>query len=489
MSVLSTDDGPVLSQANTRLGTEDLLGIYAAQLGVHLTVDPYCLYVRPRDREALQYRPPNAEHRLVDDCYTWMVYTGRTHPRPSIGVQGDVWIDSTPHEERIYIRGPAGVWMPWQHRCDHDAHHPDEKYVQVAHPWLPDRCLQFTGLDIGWYTHAALAVHSTRWDAAGGKPFTPYRRLTAQCVARFRLLMNRSSASRVVFQPNHGATQQSSTATASMSPSYHATYANGEPASTSTAASASTHFSYSTPPPPSSGWPASPSASHGGQRAISAPGDLRGSGHLVGPCSPYPYYAWYTPQTPAAPAESWEVPCEEDPAHSTSETVREDASTGKDTQSHPTVNDFLAGLPTKPTHHSTTFTALGVTTYDHLVALSALPKTAQEEFYKELQARGLSFVETLVLRSALNSLRESSPDPLAGNYSTHRGMEIFLSQICPPMARHAAVFKELGVDGLHLPALSRLDAESYAIFEGQLAMKDVPWVECLLFSTAIAALR
>ena len=132
---------------------------------------------------------------------------------------------------------------------------------------------------------------------------------------------------------------------------------------------------------------------------------------------------------------------------------------------------------------------LGITTYDHLVALSALPKTAQEEFYKELQARGLSFVETLILRSALNSMRESSPQLPGGIYSTHGSMETFLNQICPPMARHAAALKGLGVDGLHLRALARLDSESYAVFEGQLAMKEMPWVECLLFSTVIATLR
>lgn len=183
---------------------EDLKSIEEAQLQVELTLDPYCLYINSC-RETYEHRPLDTDHRQQELFFVWMVYSACTSPHASIGVQGDVWIDCTPDAAKIYFRGQADTWVPWTALPGHDARHLKADGLEMTHPWLPDRCLQFTGLDLGWYPHSVLEVHQKRWDECCSD-ISPYDRLSVQYIVNSKSSMERASMSRRVFPPtNHPA--------------------------------------------------------------------------------------------------------------------------------------------------------------------------------------------------------------------------------------------------------------------------------------------
>ena len=97
----------------------------------------------------------------------------------------------------------------------------------------------------------------------------------------------------------------------------------------------------------------------------------------------------------------------------------------------------------------------------------------------------MTFMESLVLRHALNALRGESPPALAPSDSGPDTIAAFLERVGgPAMARHVPTFAELGVDVVHLPVLARLDAESYGEFEEALIQKGLTWVERFLVRDA-----
>lgn len=155
------------------------------------------------------------------------------------------------------------------------------------------------------------------------------------------------------------------------------------------------------------------------------------------------------------------------------------------------VQDFLAGLPLKLVHHSAAFENIGIVSHAHLDALARIPAPFQEKLYKELQERGVLLVETLVLRSAFNAIRDSVPK--SANSIANRAqakpsdVATFLAGIRPSMIHHLAIFQGLGVSPTQLPALTAIDEESYAIFDEELCSKGVSWVERLLLKASLRA--
>ncbi|TBU40018.1 hypothetical protein BD309DRAFT_871145 [Dichomitus squalens] len=75
----------------------------------------------------------------------------------------------------------------------------------------------------------------------------------------------------------------------------------------------------------------------------------------------------------------------------------------------------------------------------------------------------LTSIESLIPRTAVNSLRQRLPDQ-----AEPQTIEAFLQQISPSMGRHAQVFRDLGIDVPRVPVLAQLDGESYLEFEDAL---------------------
>ena len=148
------------------------------------------------------------------------------------------------------------------------------------------------------------------------------------------------------------------------------------------------------------------------------------------------------------------------------------------------IESFLDNLPLSLLHHSSLFASVGITTAEHLRPLSQLPKRSVNEFITVMRERGLSFMESLVLRTALNALRQP---PLDG-WTEPRTIEAFLQQISPPMGRHAQVFRDLGIDIAHVAILAELDAESYHEFEGALEAGGLTWIERFVIRAKICSI-
>ena len=101
-----------------------------------------------------------------------------------------------------------------------------------------------------------------------------------------------------------------------------------------------------------------------------------------------------------------------------------------------------------------------------------------------LRGQRVTFVESLVVRNALNALRHSA-HPQPEIVEDPQSIEAFLTRLHPKLARHALVFHELEVDVTHFPVLAQLDADSYAEFEDTLSANDLTWVEIFLIKAGI----
>ena len=152
-----------------------------------------------------------------------------------------------------------------------------------------------------------------------------------------------------------------------------------------------------------------------------------------------------------------------------------------------TIEEFLTGLPMSLAHHTSLFNVLGISSLSYLELLAAVPKPIMDEVFVVLQKRGMTFMESLVMRHALNKLcLASKTQPTIASESAPDTIDDFLLRLGgAPMARHAPLFRELGVDISHVPVLAQLDADSYAAFEETLGRKGLTWVERFLVKLAI----
>ncbi|KAM5535863.1 hypothetical protein V8D89_010481 [Ganoderma adspersum] len=146
-------------------------------------------------------------------------------------------------------------------------------------------------------------------------------------------------------------------------------------------------------------------------------------------------------------------------------------------------DSFLSSLPLSLSRHTTVFTTMGVTNRDHFRLLSRLPKCSLDKFLATVRERGLSFMESLVLRSALNGLRQPSENPQAQADATT--IEAWLEHIGPSVVRHAHVFRDLGIDSEHVPVLAQLDAETFQEFENALETAGLTWVDRVVITAKI----
>lgn len=173
-------------------------------------------------------------------------------------------------------------------------------------------------------------------------------------------------------------------------------------------------------------------------------------------------------------------------AEGTAEPAPMDVDTGNTVENAPEASDappdlvasidsFLDNLPLPLSHHSGVFAAVGIANMDHFHLLAQLPKRSLDQFVAVVRERGLSFMESLVLRSALNGLRQPSADPQAR--AEPMTIEEWLRQVGPCMVRHAKVFGDLGIETAHIPVLAQLDAESFQEFENALNTAGLAWID------------
>ncbi len=149
------------------------------------------------------------------------------------------------------------------------------------------------------------------------------------------------------------------------------------------------------------------------------------------------------------------------------------------------IDSFLSSLPLSLAHRTTVFAAVGVANMDHFRLLAQLPKRSLDKFVAVVRERGLSFMESLVLRSALNGLRQPSVDPQAQAQADATTIEAWLKQIGPSMVRHAPVFGDLGIDIEHVPVLAQLDADTFQEFENALGAAGLAWLDRFVIAAKI----
>ncbi|KAI0368875.1 hypothetical protein BV20DRAFT_1021727 [Pilatotrama ljubarskyi] len=479
---------PVVSEPGLNIQPADIEGVEKAHLPVALTVDPYCLFIR-HGVEKCESRPVDADHRLEKRFFVWMVFTAATHPRATIGVQGDLWIDNTPGARNIYFRGRSGKWVPWNIHHNHDACHSDHDGDEIAHPWLPKRCLQFTGFDIGWCAHGLSDVHRQRWNDSCASSDGPgsYDKLSIQHMIDLREMYKRSSMSlRRIIEPTSPIfPPQSSRSRISRMPPRSAASCTSSMPSPSGA-----HSSPATPHPPSVtvGTQTDTYVGRSNVHVNHPPADGQETLPLKRGLSPL---FESLEREHAFKRAKGEVKGKGGDLASASTSPSAFCTGGAQHENkvahEPSIAAFLGDLPLKLSHRLDMFTALGITSHAHLEALALLPRQLQEELYKELQKRGLPLIEALVLRSAFNALCDSAPPHVkpATGFGQADSMDKFLARMRPSMMHHLRAFQELGVHSEHLPVLAGLDAGTYGVFEGELRKHNFTWVELLLLKASI----
>lgn len=149
-----------------------------------------------------------------------------------------------------------------------------------------------------------------------------------------------------------------------------------------------------------------------------------------------------------------------------------------------TYERFLASLPSPLTHQEDTLKELGVTSLAYLESFATAPTSLLSEMTAELQTHGFTFMEALILRDGLASLRP--PRRVFGEQpQMPESVEAFLDALQPSMACHAPMFQELGIGTAHLPILARFDAALYAEFEETLRARGLSWADRFLIKVAL----
>ena len=147
-----------------------------------------------------------------------------------------------------------------------------------------------------------------------------------------------------------------------------------------------------------------------------------------------------------------------------------------------TLEDSLAQLPASLAHRAGPFRDLGIDNRSYLHALATLPRSHLDDVLAALRERGLTYLESLVVRQGLSALDR----PALQSDATSTTLEGILPRYGGlPMARHAPMLRELGVDFAQLPVLAKLDPPLYAEFDETLRQKGLSWVERVFFKATI----
>ncbi|KAI0756368.1 hypothetical protein C8Q80DRAFT_1115898 [Daedaleopsis nitida] len=152
-----------------------------------------------------------------------------------------------------------------------------------------------------------------------------------------------------------------------------------------------------------------------------------------------------------------------------------------------TVQDFLGSLSISLAHHADLFANLGITDLPYMESLACMSKHFLESFVATLRERGFTFMEALVLRSGLNTLRVAAHPKREAPQTSPDTIEVFLKCLSPSLACHARIFDELDINVAHLPVFAKLDADSYGEFEKELSERGVSWVDMFLIKAGLQA--
>ncbi len=152
------------------------------------------------------------------------------------------------------------------------------------------------------------------------------------------------------------------------------------------------------------------------------------------------------------------------------------------------LEQYLTALPLSLNQHAHIFAALGFSENAYFDSLALMPKRFCDEAIATLRERGLTFMETLVFRNALNSIRRAAPARQSATRPQLESVRTFLAWLCPPLERRAPIFEDLGIDATHIPVLAQLDRDSYTEFEDTLKEKGAMWVEVFMINTGIRSL-
>ncbi|KAI0720038.1 hypothetical protein C8T65DRAFT_634657 [Cerioporus squamosus] len=153
------------------------------------------------------------------------------------------------------------------------------------------------------------------------------------------------------------------------------------------------------------------------------------------------------------------------------------------------VGRFLARLPIPLDYHSSLFVSLGIRNMSYIRSVASMPQHVLNELMYALQGQGLSFVEALVLRDALDELPVDRNSPRHRPRSTEGGsavgVDVFLDSLRPSMKHHASTFRKLGLyTSAHMSALGKTKAQ-YAEVETTLRSKGLSWMDCFIVRMAV----
>ncbi|KAI0334072.1 hypothetical protein GY45DRAFT_1318942 [Cubamyces sp. BRFM 1775] len=506
------------------ISSEEIATIQDANFNVPVIIDTYSLKLIETEASEV---PRGLRHRVTGSTYTWAVYQTSSDPLPDIGLKGDIWI-RTLRKPRVYFKSARNSWERWE-RCPSLGVAPNRptllSQLAVYHPWLRRRRLEFDGTKLEWgLPETPPPSYLERLDrqvTAHGWP--KYSELSLDEVAA-RLSTGPPSPGRIVV----GATSDPRHDPESRTPPPPPPVMQEAPSNRTVVIQPDgfTLARKSFPPPgavvPTTGFKLFSAFAADASRAhaTTAPS----SNAFWGSQGSFP------PPVIADAATKVIVKVEEEEAE---RAVLELIKRSRDETSSPppiepplkrvkieddtsdsalavvstaeaevpsssggtgptsifckpafTYEGFLASLPSPLTHQEHTLEELGVTSLSYLESFATAPPSLLSEMTAELQEHGFTFMEALILRNGLTSLRP--PRRVFGEQPRlPESVEAFLDALEPSMAHHAPMFHELGIETTHLPILARFDAASYAEFEETLRVKGLSWADRFLIKVAL----
>ncbi|KAH9897734.1 hypothetical protein C8Q73DRAFT_682395 [Cubamyces lactineus] len=505
------------------ISPEEIATIRNANLNVPVIVDTYGL--RLVETEASEV-PRDVRHRLTGSIYTWAIYQASSDPPPDIGLKGDIWI-RTVRKPRVYFKSARNDWERWE-RCPSINILPKQptllSQVAIYHPWLRRRRLEFDGTRLQW------GIPETPWQSylerldrqvtALGWP--KYSELSLDAVAAYlstgppspgRMIVDATSDARhdagrtspplpqiiyetprnrpVVIQPDGFTLARKSfpppgAVVPTMEFPLFSAFAFDVARAWTSAESSVDAFkaSQGSFPPPVTTSAASEATVKVEEEEERAVLELLKRSRDETPSPPLIEHPPKrvkveddTPDLALALTTAAEATSDASSKHGSSPT----SVFGSSPQ---TIDEFLAGLSFSLTHREHTLKELGVTSLAYLESFAGAPPPLLSEMTAELQAQGFKFMEALILRNGLTSLRP--PRRVFGEQRRSPvSVEAFLDALQPSMVHHATLFQELGIETAHLPILARLDAASYAEFEETLRARGLSWADRFLIKVAL----
>ncbi|KAI0720037.1 hypothetical protein C8T65DRAFT_23986 [Cerioporus squamosus] len=399
------------------------------------------------DERALNV-PEDLVHRVDSRTYTWRILFADHTPEvnPLCGRVGDVWVTKADGEENIWIKTEGHSWNVWHKRVDYGAKKWNDspvKFQHSYHPWLRDRLLQFSGSTLGWFPRSQYHQHRHSWNNDKTTRVclnaAAYDALDVPWIARH--------ISSLVLPATPDATHSRTS----------------WPSSSSTANGV----------PPSEDPDLIVTAEPDSKLSIRA--KRRRSASAVEDDAR---------KRPCPPGETSSNPARDPPPHipmrslaPVSAPVPPPPPPGFD------LEQYLAALPMSLSEHVHLFAALGFTDRAHFDSVALMPQRFSDKVIATLRERGLTFMGTLVLRNALNTIRRTAAAEQTSARADPDSIRTFLARLCPLLERHAPIFHDLGIEVIHIPVLAQLDTDAYAEFENTLMEKGLTWLEVFMIST------